>query len=288
MPGPTPSRSTHWHLKLASGVTLAVLALWGALTAGMWLAQERLLFKPEPIGSDANLQVPGLTQAWLDVPGARLHTIHYQPALVNGTRQTKGLVFFLHGNVGNVATWFPDPTFWRESGYDLFMVDYRGFGRSTGHIDSEAQLHDDVWRAWQHIAPQYKDKGLKTVIYGRSLGSGLAVKLAAHVAAQGSPDLLVLVSPYTSMTALLHLHYPWLPDAALRYPLASDQVIGQVRSPVLIFHGLDDPLIPAAQSQALKARARQAQWVGLPGVAHGDVHHDAQYLQRLREALQGL
>jgi uncharacterized protein len=270
---------------LARGiVTLAgsALLVWTALITALWWGQETLLFEPKVLASNLPIDAPDVTEDWVDVPGARLHAIQFRQPMVNGVRHTKGLIFYLHGNVGNVATWFVASGFWRDSGYDLYMMDYRGFGKSTGRIESEAQLHADVQTAWERIAPAYA--GLKTVIFGRSLGTGLAVQLAATV----QPDLLILVSPYSSMTAVMNVHYPWAPDAILRYPLASDRYIQQIRHATLIFHGLRDTVIPVAQAEALQERAHRAELILLPNVGHGDVQEDATYRNTLLERLRDL
>ena len=102
-------------------------------------------------------------------------------------------MFFLHGNRGNLQTWTTGLDFYRRVNYDLFIFDYRGYGRSTGQNVDERQLDADVRAAWDAIAPRYRDKPI--VIYGRSLGTGLAVRLAREV----TPRLLVLVSPYASL-----------------------------------------------------------------------------------------
>jgi uncharacterized protein len=270
---------------LSRGIAISALALsvvWAALVAAMWWGQERLLFEPKALASNLPIEAPDVTEDWVDVPGARLHAIQFRQPMVDGVRHTKGLIFYLHGNVGNVATWFVDPVFWRASGYDLYMMDYRGFGKSTGRIENEAQLHADVQTAWERIAPGYA--GLKTVIFGRSLGTGLAVRLAATV----QPDLLILVSPYSSMTAVMNVHYPWAPDAILRYPLASDHYIQQVRHATLIFHGLRDAVIPAAQAEALQKGARRAELILLPNVGHEDVQEDTTYRNTLLGRLRDL
>lgn len=265
-------------------VTLAgsALLVWTALITALWWGQETLLFEPKVLASNLPIDALDVTEDWVDVPGARLHAIQFRQPMVNGVRHTKGLIFYLHGNAGNVATWFVDSSFWRDSGYDLYMMDYRGFGKSTGRIESEAQLHADVQTAWERIAPAYA--GLKTVIFGRSLGTGLAVQLAATV----QPDLLILVSPYSSMTAVMNVHYPWAPDAILRYPLASDRYIQQIRHATLIFHGLRDTVIPVAQAEALQERAHRAELILLPNVGHGDVQEDATYRNTLLERLRDL
>jgi hypothetical protein len=132
---------------LSRGIALpawSLLIVWAALVAALWWGQERLRFEPKPLAANLRIEVPNVTEDWVDVPGVKLHAIHFHQRTVDGVRHTKGLIVYLHGNVSYVGTWFVNPGFWRESGYDLWMMDYRGFGKSTGRIDSEAQLHSDV------------------------------------------------------------------------------------------------------------------------------------------------
>ena len=86
----------------------------------------------------------------------------------------RGVVFFLHGNSDNMQHWFVNLDFYRTAQLDLVMLDYRGFGKSTGRIESQAQLEADVRAAWATVAAQPQYAGKKRVIYGRSLGTGNA------------------------------------------------------------------------------------------------------------------
>jgi len=140
--------------------------------ARLWFKQEKLLFAPDVLAASHPLaKAPDIHELTIDVPGAQLSALHLRlPA-------PKGVVFFLHGNGGSLESWFINPEFYRRANYDLFMIDYRGYGKSTGHIESEAQLRTDVRAAWATVAPQYA--GRKVVFYGRSLGTGLAAGAAA-------------------------------------------------------------------------------------------------------------
>lgn len=259
---------------LLRGASLPALT-YALLLALLWWGQERLLFHPQRLAPDHRFDLgPDVTETWIDVPGARLHALHLQ------REQAAGVVFFLHGNAGSLDNWFVDLDFYRRQNFDLFMPDYRGFGKSTGRIESQAQLEADVRAAWQHIAARYA--GRQVVFFGRSLGTGLATSLAAEV----QPDLLVLASPYRSMEALAGLHYPWVPAALLRYPLRTEQALPRVRSPVLLVHGERDALIPASHSQALKRLAPQAQLLLVPQAGHNDLQAFPVYRDTLAAALQ--
>lgn len=188
-------------------------------------------------------------------------------------------MFFLHGNAGNLASWFVNADFYRRAGFDLVMLDYRGYGKSSGRIASEAQLHADVRAVWQTVAPRYAGK--RVVVYGRSLGTALAASLAAEL----QPDLTLLVSPYTSMAALAREHYPWVPAALLRYPLRTDEAIARIRTPVLLLHGELDALIAPSHSEALRALAPRARLHLVPGGGHNDLQTFESYLGAVRDAL---
>jgi uncharacterized protein len=267
-------------------VLTVLLALAGAalltatsLLALLWWQQERLLFVPQVLAADHRFERgPDVAEVWVDVPGARLNALHLK------LPQPDGVVFFLHGNAGSLNTWFVDPNFYRSANMDLFMLDYRGYGKSTGRIENEAQLMADVRAAWAVVAPQYAGK--RQVLFARSLGTGLAAQLAVDL----QPDLTMLVSPYTSMLAVAQTHYRWLPSALLqrilRYPLRTEQALARVKSPVWLAHGTLDTLIPPSHSQALKAVAPQATLLLVPGAAHGDLQQHPAYLQAVLQAMK--
>lgn len=249
-----------------------------ALMAALWWGQEKLLFAPDTLPAGHAFRFGAdVHEVTINRPdGTPLHALHLRlPA-------PRGIVFYLHGNAGNLESWFSNADFYRQAGYDLFMLDYRGYGKSGGRIASEAQLREDVRAAWTQIAPRYDGKA--RVIAGRSLGSGLAAGLAAEL----HPELTLLISPYRSMKALTALHYPWVPRALLRYPLDTEALAPGIPGPVLLLHGGLDTLIPPDHSEALLARLPQARYVRIDGAAHNDVQNFPAYERAVREALDAL
>lgn len=263
--------------RLAAGAALLAFSGYGLAMGWLYLRQEQLLFQPDVLPADHRFTLgDDVHEVSLDVPGARLSALHLK------LPRPKGLVFFLHGNAGSLQNWFVNVDFYRRANYDLFMLDYRGYGKSTGRIASEAQLRADVRMAWEQVAPLYK--GLPRVVYGRSLGTGLAAGLAAEV----GPELTVLVSPYSSMQALMREHFPLVPPALLRYPLDTGLAAAQIGRPLLLVHGTQDPLIAPAHSVALRAQAPAARLVYIEGAAHNDVHQFDSYLRLFSETLAAL
>ncbi len=256
-------------IALAVGIGVAVLA-W------IYTFQESLIFHPERLPAEHRFAFSDVSEVSIDVGGETLSALHLKlPA-------PRGVVFFLHGNNGNLATWFTNSDFYRAANYDLFMLDYRGYGKSSGRIDSEAQLRADVLAAWQVVERQYVGK--RRVIYGRSLGTALAAGLAAQV----QPDLTILVSPYCSLAQVMQAHYPLLPTVLLRYRLETCADAAHLRSPLLLVHGEDDTVIPVWHSEQLLAVAPQARLLRLPGAAHADVHRFSAYTSELLRTLDAL
>jgi pimeloyl-ACP methyl ester carboxylesterase len=269
---PTHIAAGRWWRPLQR-MLLTVLALYGGVLLLLYWNQEALLFVPERLAPGHRFTVPGVVERTVEVEGATLSALHFRQP------DAKGLVFFLHGNGGSLQGWLTSTEFYRRTGFDLFMIDYRGYGKSTGRIASEAQLHADVRAAWEHIAPEYA--GRKLVLYGRSLGTGLAARLATEVTA----DLLVLVSPYSSLRDAARDHYSWVPSAVLRYPMRTDEWLRRVAMPVMMLHGDRDPVIGIEHSVRLRAIKPSAELVRLPGTGHNDVHLSGEYLERLAERL---
>jgi pimeloyl-ACP methyl ester carboxylesterase len=263
----------------AKYVLLGLATLYVLALAALYFFQERILFPVTPLPADHRFRFDGqrFEEMAVRVPGATLSALHFmQP-------DPRGLVFFIHGNGGNLETWTTGVDFYRRANYDLFIFDFRGYGKSTGRIRSEDELHADVRAAFDAIAPRYRGKPI--VVYGRSLGTALAVQLATQV----TPDLVVLVTPYTSVEALARRIYPWAPARLLKYPLRADALIGAVRSPLLLLHGTRDELIPFDESRKLLALARSpAELVTIDGASHNDIHEFPLYLHTLKQRLASL
>ncbi len=262
--------------RTAAVILAALVALGYAGALGLlYVTQERIILPASILAADYRFQFDQpFEEVWIPVQGASLHALHFKQP------NPRGVVFFLHGNAGNLVSWTTGLDFYRRVNYDLFIVDYRGYGKSTGHIENEAQLYADARAAYDAMAPLYRDKPI--VIYGRSLGTALAASLARDV----QPRLVVLVSPFSSLAASAAQAYPWAPEWVLKYPLRTDTIIGDVKSPILLLHGSEDKLIPLSHSERLKALARSpVELLVVPGAGHGDIHKFPVYLDGLAARL---
>ena len=272
----TPAGSRRSIVPLALTAAAIALAAYAAVLGWIYVRQESLLFYPTPLPPGYAFAIPDVREVRIDVDGATLSALHLR------LPDPKGVVFFLHGNAGNLASWFADSAFYRQANYDLFMMDYRGYGKSSGRIQSEEQLRADVRKAWEVVAPLYAGKHI--VIYGRSLGAALAARLAAQV----QPDLTILVSPFWSAADLARIYFPWAPAALLRYPLATNVDVRAIRTPVLLVHGERDELIPVEHSERLLAATPNGAILRVRGAGHNVIQEFDDYLGALARRLDAL
>jgi uncharacterized protein len=260
---------------VAKSVAAVAVVGYVGLLAALYFGQERLLFPATPLPADYQFKFDQhFEEIRVPVAGGSLDALLFrQPA-------PRGLVFFLHGNRGDLNTWTTGLEFYRRINYDLFIVDYRGYGKSSGRIESEAQLRADVRAAWDTVAPRYRDKPI--VIYGRSLGTGLAAELARDV----HPSLLVLVSPFTNLAAAAQRRYPFAPAFLLKYPMRTDAIIGDITSPMLLVAGSEDRLTPVGDSLRLQSLAHApVDLLVVAGAGHVNIHRYPAYLDGLADRL---
>lgn len=233
-------------LMMKTGAALLAFYLFVVLAA--WLGQRRLLYAPDPRRiTPASLGLSELTEQELATPdGARLVTWRH-PA-----RAGQPTILYFHGNAGNLANRAFRARAYAQAGFGLLMLSYRGYGGSTGKPSEAANVTDARLAYETLISEDIQPSSI--VLYGESLGSGVAVQVAV-----GKPvAAIVLDAPFTSILDVAMGAYPFLPVRPLlidRYD--SMQYIKRVKAPLLVLHGTRDLVIPVAMGQALHAAANE-------------------------------
>lgn len=261
-------------------IALSIAALlYVAVCCFLYFKQESLLFYPEKLPVAYQFHFPGAHCEYpITAPdGTQLS------GLLFTAPNSKGLVFFLHGNGGSLAGWGGVAAIYTSLGYDVFLLDYRGYGKSQGRISSQAQLFGDVEAAYNQLKGLYPEG--KIVIAGYSVGTGPA----AWLAARHHPRRLLLHAPYYSM-ANMAAHtirlWPILPGWLLRYPLATNEYLRQVSAPVVLFHGDRDEVIPYQSSVQLRALLKPGdQLIIIRGGGHNGLLERPQYQQVIGQLL---
>lgn len=252
-----------------------IIVCYMALCCIIYIKQEKLIFPGTQLPADFSFD---FDQRFEEIhikakDGIKLHGLLFK------TELPKGLVFYLHGNGGCVDSWGGVASTYTQLGYDVFILDYRGYGKSEGHINSEAQLHKDAQAAYDEVKTPYGED--KIIVLGYSIGSGLAVKLAGN----NRPRQLILLAPYHNLKALVSKIVPFVPSFLLKYPLESDKNIRAVKAPIHIFHGDRDEVIPYSCSLALQKELKAYdQLITLSGQSHNGIDMNSDYI----ETLQGL
>jgi hypothetical protein len=194
---------------------------------------------------------------------------------------SKGLVFYLHGNAGALDSWGWAYQNYVAFNYDFFILDYRGYGKSDGAIDSEEQFLTDIQIVYDHLKKDYDET--KIIIAGYSLGTCAAAKLAS----ENNPALLILQAPYYSFIDLKDEHYPILPDFIVRYKFETYKYLEKTKTTVYIFHGDADEVIPYKSSLKLQKHLKPGdQLITLPGQSHNGINENPVFHKELQKILQ--
>ncbi len=229
--------------KVIKNILIGAIAIVIILLCALYIFQETILFHPTKLPKNHIFQFENRFEEYnlKTTDGENINVLLFKTDSLS-----KGLIFYLHGNAGSLATWGKVSKLYTDLGYDVFMPDYRGYGKSTGNIKSQKQLFADNELLYQFVLSKYNADQI--IVLGYSIGSGMA----AQVAAKHQPKLLILQAPYYSMTDLMQTKMPFLPKFILRYPLPTYQYLAQCKMPITIFHGDKDEVINYGASTKLQ------------------------------------
>lgn len=247
------------------------------VTAGiiLFLLQENILFHPQSLPADHKYSFQQPFQEINVDRGARnLNIIRFETFTMK-----KGVVLYLHGNRDNIGRYAHMASLFTDLGFVVWMIDYPGFGKSTGNI-SEEILYEDA--AFMYDLAKKEYPSAQIVIYGRSIGSGIAAQLASTKPSHR----LILETPYYSMSSLANNYAPMYPvKKLLRYKFPTNEYISGLSIPITIFHGTKDELIPYSQAEKLKKGKPSATLIPVEGGKHNDLYKHTSYLNALRDIL---
>lgn len=236
---------------------LACLALiYVALGVALYLFQGSMVFLANLPGRALEATPADIGLKYEDVQfdtadGERLHG-WYVPAV-----NARGVLLFFHGNAGNISHRLESIVIFNRLGLDVMIVDYRGYGQSTGK-PSESGTYRDAQAAWNFLLRERQASPDRIVIFGRSLGGAVGAWLAAGLPAEQTPAAVIIESSFTSGADMARRLYPLFPArllTRLKYPVA--EYAARLLCPVLVVHSRDDEIIPFTMGQAIYAAAPQ-------------------------------
>ncbi|MEX0275220.1 MAG: alpha/beta hydrolase [Flavobacteriaceae bacterium] len=258
-------------------ILLLVVVVYLGISILLYVLQDRIMFKPEKLPADfqfhyENQEIEEYNVTTRD--GANINGLRFK------ARDPKGVVFYLKGNSKSIKGWGKFAVDFTRHGYDVIMVDYRGFGKSTGKRTQKA-VKRDLQVIYDKIRENVAEKYI--ILYGRSLGSGFAAKLAS----MNHPRMLILDAPYYSLSKVAKKYIPFMPLSLLiKFPMPTYKWLKYVQCPIHIIHGTDDRLIPYKTSVRLsKIRPGITRLYTVIGGGHKNLNTFESYHRMLSEII---
>lgn len=260
-----------------SPTIIYIIAGYAVIIILVYVIQEKFIFKPEKLKQDFlyKYDVP-FRELFFDVePGVRINGLHFH------VENPSGLILYFHGNTRSIKGWAKYAKDFYRYKYDVVLVDLRGFGKSTG-TRGEKVMYTDMQVVYDKLRESYHESDM--ILYGRSLGSGFAAKLASD----NSPRYLILDAPYYSFRKAVQRFFPILPmKYILRYQILTNKWIMKVNCHTYILHGTKDWLITIKQSEQLqKLNPNKITLIRIHGGGHNNLSTFPEYHNFIRDILK--
>ncbi len=248
------------------------------ISSALYFIQEKIIFLPTVLDQDYqyefNHDFEELNLQTED--GAKLNAIHFK------VKNPKGAILYFHGNAGDLSRWGTISEFFVEKHYDVLIMDYRTYGKSTGKL-SEAAFYSDAQLFYDYLKNDYIEEDI--TLYGRSLGTGIA----AYLASKNNPKQLILETPYYSILDVAKDRFPILPvEKLLKYQFPTNKFIKKSKCPIIIFHGTNDEVVPYASAEKLfdVVPKSQATFVTIEEGNHGNLNAFDTYHHHMNNLLK--
>ena len=234
--------------------------------------QKKIIFQPEKLHTEHHFNFEGeFEEFYIPVENEKINALYFKTK-----QEQKGAILYLHGNADNLNRWGKYASDFTNRGYDVLMIDYRGYGKSEG-IATEANIYKDAEAAFQWLSKQTDYQQI--IIYGRSLGSGPA----SYLAAQNDAKMLILETPFESIECVDDNKLPlmsFLFRSRVKFP--NDQYIRKVDFPIFIFHGTEDFVVPYDCAKGLEAFLKpEDKFITIEGGGHKNLNEFKTYYEQL-------
>ena len=245
---------------------------------GLYVFQERFIFQSVKLKQDYSFKfVKTFKEINLTtVDKAQLNGLYFK------VKNPQGVILYFHGNKDNLVRWGGIASNLTDYNYNVLVVDYRGYGKSTGKR-SEAKLYQDAQLWYNYLKARFKEAAI--TIYGRSLGT----TFATYVASKNNPQQLILEAPFNKLSSPPKQWFRVAPyDLLLRYKFNSDIYIKSVRCPITIFHGTKDKVIPINIGRKLfkVAPKNLTEFITVKNATHHNINNFNIYKEKINSLLE--
>ncbi|HTE32315.1 MAG TPA: alpha/beta fold hydrolase [Chryseolinea sp.] len=255
---------------------IGLLSIYVLACGLLYFFQEKLIFFPQKLGKTYPFQ--------FDDKFEENNIKTTDGTILNGllfkADSSKGVILYLHGNAGSLSSWGYAAKVYTDLHYDVFMLDYRGYGKSEGAINGQEQLYRDIQTVYDELKKEYAED--KIIVLGYSIGTGLASKIAS----ENNPKLLILQAPYYSLKDMVRHTFLIIPTFILKYTFETNKHLDNCKMPVVIFHGDQDEVIYYGSSLKLKEKFKsKVKLVTLRGQGHNGMTDNEEYTNALKQIL---
>ncbi|MEI8052241.1 MAG: alpha/beta fold hydrolase [Bacteroidota bacterium] len=260
-------------------IKIAIIA-YCLVGIALFYLQDKLLLHPQPLPADYIFKFDYSFKE-LNIPISKEDTVNLIRFIPADDTVAKGAVIYFHGNAGNVESFATSVKIFLDNNYEVWMPDYPGFGKSRGVI-SEKKLNEEAYQVKRLANRYFPDSDI--IIYGRSLGTGIAAYLASTVKTKA----LVLEAPYYSIPDLFSSYVPLYPMSAMaNYKFTTGEYLKDVACPITIFHGTDDDVIPERCAEKLKISLKpEDKFILIKDGRHNDLSTHELYKKTMNALLQ--
>jgi uncharacterized protein len=222
-----------------TGILIVLILCYLVTISGIYIFQDKVIFQAVKLKKDFQFEfdLPFQEHVLKTADNEELNFIHFKCK-----ENPKGIIVYFHGNADNLTRWGKYASDFTSLGYDVIMMDYRGYGKSTG-TPNEEMLYKDAEMVWNWAKSTCKYT--KWIIYGRSLGAAIASELAIDA----KPDLLALETPFDDINGALAAK---LVPFKFRYSFSNKDKLSKSDAKKIIFHGTNDWIVPLSSAEKLK------------------------------------
>lgn len=267
-------------LTLASAMALSLVCR-GQHTDTLVITGDEIrqqIFPVTPLAPDYNFD---FSYPFSEITIHTPDSIDLNGLLFPASSKPKGVILYLHGSNGAADVWGKIAPIYTDLGYDFFLLDYRGYGKSEGHVESEEELCRDVQLAYDTLKARYGEERLAVI--GQSIGTGAAAFLGAH----NHPKMMVLQAPYYAIEDWIHHMVPSLRLVDNLFKFETYRRLQQTTSPIVLIHGNADDAVYYGSSERLsKFLKPEDKFITLTGEGHNDFTKNKQYLKLLAKLLE--
>ncbi len=242
---------------------IVIASLYVIIFVVIYFLQVKMIFLPETLPQDYSYSFPGDFEEinLIADDGAKLNALHFK------AQDPKGVILYFHGNAGELSKWGIVVQKFVELQYDVLVMDYRTYGKSTGKLSQKA-LYSDAQLFYDELLKSYSEEEI--VVYGRSLGT----TFATYVAAKNNPRQLILEAPFYSLGEVAGERFPIYPVSwFLKFKFPTYQYFEEVSCPIIIFHGTDDFVVNYKNSEKLSRIKTKGKltFITIPGGTHDNL-----------------